>query len=158
LLGLVAGAFVVDFIQDWLRRRRTAGLGREVEQQGISFRIRLDRVKVWGSGWTDLKGGMALIVRTDTFEVSCPTPLFRVIFAMEYHFRAAETTIEVSGSPSFIRKQAWIVVTGQHGGKRTELAIASEMHLYDAWVALARVGAVPVGPPPPVPHVKGLRS
>jgi hypothetical protein len=157
LLGLVAGVFAVVLIQDRLGRRRSATLRHEVEQQGISFRMRLDRVKVMGSGWTDVKGGMALIVRADTFEVTCPTPLLRAIFAMEYYFRAAETTIEVSGSPSFIREHAWIVVTGQDGGKRTEIAMASEMHLYDAWVALVRAGTVPVGPPP-VPHAKGLRG
>lgn len=157
LLGLVVAVFAVAAVRTWLSHRGTVPLRRETEGQEITFQLRLDHVKVSG---TNVKGAMALIVRTDTFEVSAITVPFRAFFGMDYHFRAAETTIEIGEIPlfSFIQKRNWIIVRGQQGGKRTELAIASENHLYDAWVALVRVGAVPVGPPPPVPHVQGLRS
>ncbi len=69
---------------------------------------------------------MALTVRADTFEVSSVTPLIGIAFGMDYSFLARETTIEVSQSPSFVHKQDWIVVKGQQGGRRTELAVASE--------------------------------
>jgi hypothetical protein len=97
---------------------------------------------------------MALIVRTDTFEVSAITASFRAFFGMDYYFRAHDTTIEMGELPliSFIRKKNFIIVRGQQGNRRTELAINSENYLYDAWVALAlvRAGAVPIGPPPPI--------
>jgi len=91
---------------------------------------------------------MALTVRADTFEVSSVTPLIGIAFGMDYSFLARETTIEVSQSPSFVHKQDWIVVKGQQGGRRTELAVASEGHLPDAWAALVSAGAVPIGSPP----------
>jgi hypothetical protein len=100
---------------------------------------------------------MVLVVRGDTFEVCCTVPLFRVVSAMEYYFRARETTIEVSGVPSFMRKVDWILIRGQQRGKRTEIAVASQDYLYDAWVALVRAGAVPAGPPPPVSRLGPLR-
>jgi hypothetical protein len=95
---------------------------------------------------------MALIVRTDTFEVSAITASFRAFFGMDYHFRARDTTIELAELPliSFIRKKNFILVRGQQGNRKTELAINSENYLYDAWVALVRAGAVPIGPPPPI--------
>jgi hypothetical protein len=98
---------------------------------------------------------MALIVRTDTFEVTATTQLFQIIFGMEYYFRARDTTIEVGELPSFsfVGKKNWIIVRSQQGDRRTELAIASKNYLYDAWVALNRAGAVPLGPPPAIPSL-----
>ncbi len=151
LLGVVVVGLAVAIAQTSLRRRRTAALRGEAKGQVIAFQIRLDRVKVMGSGWTDLKGEMVLIVRADTFEVSAATPLLGIIFGMDYYFRAPDTTIEVSESPSFLKKGSWIVVRGKQGTSRTELAITSENHLYDAWAALVRAGAVPIGSPPPIP-------
>jgi hypothetical protein len=104
-----------------------------------------------GSGWTDLKGEMVLIVHDDTFEISAATPLLGTIFGMDYYFRAPDTTIEVSEFSSFLKKRPWIAVRGKQGTSRTELAITNENHLYDAWAALVRAGAVPIGSPPPIP-------
>ena len=84
---------------------------------------------------------MVLIVRADTFEISAATPLLGIIFGMEYYFRAPDTTIEISELPSFLKKRLWIVVRGNQGTSRTELAITNESHLYDAWAALVRAGA-----------------
>jgi hypothetical protein len=151
LLGVVVVGLAVAIAQTSLRHRRTAALRKEAKGQAIAFQIRLDHVRVMGSGWTDLKGEMVLIVRADAFEVSATTPLLGTIFGMDYYFRAPDTTIEVSESPSFLKKRLWIVVSGKQGTSRTELAITSENHLYDAWAAFVRAGVVPIGSPPPIP-------
>jgi len=152
-LGVVLSGMAVGAIRTWLIYRRTVPLRLEAMGQEITFRLRLDRVKVYGSGWTDLKGATALIVRADTFEVSAITVPCRAFFGMEYYFRARDTTIEMGELPlvSFILKKTWIIVRGLHGNRRIELALNSENYLYDAWVALVRAGAVPVGPPPAIP-------
>jgi hypothetical protein len=152
LLGLVVVIFVGAGVRTWRDHRATVPLSRETEGQEITFQLRLDHVKVWGSGWATANGAMALIVRTDTFEVSAITASFRAFFGMDYHFRARDTTIELAELPliSFIRKKNFIIVRGQQGNRKTELAINSENYLYDAWVALVRAGAVPIGPPPPI--------
>ncbi len=155
-LGLVLTVLTVAVVGTQLRRRKNVPLRQQVEGQEITFRLRLDNVRELGkSGSTDVKGGMALIVRTDTFEVTAITPLFQIIFGMEYYFRARDATIEVGVLPSFsfVRKKNWIIVRSQQGGRRTELAIASKNYLYDAWVALARAGAVPLGAPPAIPSL-----
>jgi hypothetical protein len=150
LLGIVVIGFVIIGVRTWRRNHGAVLLRRETGAQEVTFQLRLDHAKAMGSGWTDLKGEMALIVRTDTFEVSATVPLFRAIFPMDYYFRARDTTIEVGELPAFIQKMNWIVVRGQQGGMKVEVAFASRNHLYDAWVALVRAGAVPIGPPPPI--------
>jgi hypothetical protein len=155
-LALVLTGITVVVVRTQLERRDNVPLRQEAERQEITFRLRLDRVRVfekWGAA--DAKGsGMALIVRTDTFEVTATTPLFRSVFGMEYHFRARDTTIEMGELPKlalFDGKKTWILIRGQPGGGITGLAIASKDYQYDAWVALVRAGAVPIGPPPAIP-------
>lgn len=151
LLGFGIVVVVVGSVRTWLAHRGVVALRRETGGEEITFQLRLDHVKAVGrSGSSSLRGAMTLIVRTDTFEVSAITTPFRAFLGMDYYFRARDTTIEVSEYPSFVQKMDWIVVRGQQGGMRAELAIASENYLYDAWVALVRAGAVPLGPPPPI--------
>jgi len=154
-LALVLTVLTISVVRMQLGRRDSVPLRREAEGQEITFRLRLDNVRVFEkSGAADARGGMALIVRTDTFEVTATTQLFRSIFGMEYYFRARDTTIEMGELPPlslFGGKKAWILVRGQRGSRTTGLAIASKNYMYDAWVALVGAGAVPIGPPPPMP-------
>ena len=149
-LAVFVALLVVVAVQTRRTHRDTIPLRREAERQDISFQLRLDHVKVDGA---NAKGAMALTVRTDTFEVSALTPALRA-FGLDCYFRAAETTIELGEIPlvSYIRKRTWIIVRSQQGRRKTEVALASDNHLYDAWVALVRAGATPLGPPPPVPR------
>ncbi len=133
-----------------LRRRREAPLRREIRAQSITFRTELGHVKTMTSRgwWTGPYGLIELIVRTDGFEVSSAIPPVRVALGLEYYFRACDTTIEVSQLPSGVYKRDWIVIKGQQLDKEVQLAIAQKSSLHEAWNALARAGAVPIGPPP----------
>jgi hypothetical protein len=155
-LALVLTVITVAVVRTQLERRDNVPLSREAQGQEITFRLRLDNVRVFEkSGASDVKNvGMVLVVRADTFEVSATTPLFRSIFGLDYCFRARDTTIEMGELPPvalFGQKMAWILVRGQRAGPTTALALASKDYMYDAWVALVRAGAVPIGPPPPIP-------
>jgi hypothetical protein len=153
--GLVLTLLAVVAVRTWLSYRSTVPLRRETAGQEITFEIRLDHVKVFGSGWTDVKGAMVLIVRTDTFEVSAVAVPFKAFFGMDYYFRARDTTIELGELPSisYFLKKTWLIIKGQSGNRKLELAFNSENSVYDVWVALIRAGATPIGSPPPIPSV-----
>ena len=153
----VAAGFVFIYGRIWFRRHREAPLRREVRTRNVTFGTVLDRVKVSDSGgwpkWVEVSAPMGLFVRGDAIEVSSSVAPLRVVMGLEYYLPAAETSIEMSRSPSRIRRKDWIVLTGRQGGKDIQVAITTTNHhaLLQAWNALFTAGAIPAGLPPQVP-------
>ncbi len=89
----------------------------------------------------------------DAIEVSSSVAPLRVVMGLEYYFPAAQTSIELSRSPSLIYRGDWIVLTGRQAGKDIQVAITTmnDYTLLDAWNALVGAGAIPAGLPPQVP-------
>ena len=102
------------------------------------------------SGWSrKTLGGMELIVRTDAIQLSLVFPALGGFLGSEWHFKAPQTTIEVSQAPSLrIYPRTWIVLRGRQLDKEAEVAVSPRDHLREAWDALVTGGATPVGPPP----------
>ena len=160
----VAAIFAVGFGLVWLQRRREAPLRREVRAQGVTFRTPVQVKEKSGNRWDQVfRMDVDLIVRVDAFEISFDFTPFRVIFGWEYYIKANEVSIKVSRLPSSgIHQREWIIVKWLQSGKETQLAIASKYKFRDAWDALVRAGAVPIGPPPQeknlIPRLASLLS
>ena len=152
----VAAGFVLIYGRIWFRRHREAPLRREIRTRDVTFRAVLDRVKVSEPGrrtWAGVTAPMDLLVRGDAIEVSSTVAPVRVVMGLEYYFPAAQTSIELSRSPSLIYRGDWIVLTGRQAGKDIQVAITTmnDSALVDAWNALAGAGAIPAGLPPQAP-------
>lgn len=102
----VAAGFVFIYGRIWFRRHREAPLRWEIRTRDVTFRTVLERVKVSDSGgwpkWAGVSAPMGLLVRGDAIEVSSSVAPLRVVMGLEYYFPAAETSIELSRSPSLI--------------------------------------------------------
>jgi hypothetical protein len=154
----VAVGFAVIFGRIWLRRHREAPLRREIRTRDVTFRTVLDRVKASDPGgrakWVEVSAPMSLLVRGDAIEVSSSAAPLRVVMGLEYYFPAAETSVELSRSPSLlIYRRDWIVLTRRQAGKDIQVAITTmnDSTLVEAWNALVNAGAIPAGLPPRVP-------
>ena len=72
---------------------------------------------------------------------------------LEYYFPAAETSIELSRSPSLIYRGTGLSSRAGQAGKDIQVAIKTmnDYTLLAAWNALVTAGAIPAGLPPQVP-------
>ena len=138
---LIIGGVVYMFMRRNGERARNAPLRREIEAQ-VCFETILYRASILGTGgfggtrgqWIPLRGPKRLTVGTDAFTVSAPQAL------REFVFRGRESSIAFSQVPSRLVVRDWIVITGQAGGRRAQLAITQD-NLPDVWHALAGTGA-----------------
>ncbi len=153
----VAAGLVFIYGRIWSRRHRQAPLQREIRTRDVTFRAVLDRVKVSEPGrrptWAGVTAPMDLLVRGDAIEVSSAVAPVRVVMGLECYFPAAQTSIELSRSPSLIYRGDWIVLTGRQAGRDIQVAITTmnDCAPLDAWNALVGAGAIPAGLPPRVP-------
>ncbi len=124
---------------------RTAPLRREIQAQ-VCFATTLDRASLLGTlgfggtggRWIRLQGTKRLTVGTSAFMVSAPQAL------REFAFRGCESSIAFSRMPSRLVDRDWIVITGQSGGRKVQLAITNR-NLPEVWQALERAGAAVAG-------------
>jgi hypothetical protein len=117
-------------------RGKNAELRGEIEAQA-RFAVTLDRARIHrsgGRGWLPVQGPVQLIVGTDSFIFSAPRAFG------DCAFRGSECSIKVSRAPVRFGGRDWIIVTGQDGGRRVQLAI-SHRDLMNVWQALAATGA-----------------
>jgi len=133
-------AIVYLFVRRNRERDGNAALRNEIEA-GVSFRARLDRASVLGTGgfggtrgmWIPLRGPKRLTVGADGFVVSAPQAL------REFVFTGRDSSIAVSRAPSRIVSRDWIVITWQEGDRQLGLAITKD-NLPEVWQALAGTG------------------
>ena len=150
----VAAGLVFIYGRIWSRRHREAPLRREIRARDVSFRMIPDQVRVSDPGgwpkWAGVSAPMSLFVKGDAIEVSSTVAALRVVMGLEYYFPAAETSIELSRSPSRIFRRDWIVLTGRQAGKDIQVAVTTtdRSSLVEAWSALVAAGAIPAGLPP----------
>jgi hypothetical protein len=132
--------FVYLFVRRNRERTRNAPLRHEIEAR-VSFRTRLDRASVLGTGgfggtrgmWIPLQGPKQLVVGTDAFMVSAPQALREIVFT------GYESSIALSQAPSRVAVRDWIIITGQTGGRQVRLAIARD-NMPELWQVLAGTG------------------
>jgi hypothetical protein len=127
------------------RARERAGNAplRNAIEARVSFRTRLDRASILGTGgfrgtrgvWVPLRGPKRLVVGTDAFMVCAPQALREIVFI------GYESSIALSQAPSRVANRDWIIITtGQAGGRQIRLAITRD-NLQEIWQALAGTGA-----------------
>lgn len=152
----VAAGFAVIYGRIWLRRYREAPLRRMTRARDMTFKAIPDKVAVSGSGgllkWAAVNAPMSLSVRGDAIEISSTVAPLRVVMGLEYYFPAAETSIELSRSPSPASRRNGIVLTRRQSRKDIQVAITitDDHTLLEAWNAFVTAGAIPAGPPPQV--------
>ena len=153
-VAVVAGLMFI-FGQVWFKRYRETGLRREIRAQSITFKTRVDYIKVMGAGPLEqgreeivpgFTNQLQLVVRGDAIEISSAIALVRAILGLEYYFRAHETSVElyrilprIYGRDSPAR----IVVRGWQGDKQIQVVIVKKHDLQVTWNALVSAGAVP---------------
>jgi hypothetical protein len=141
---VVIAAILCGWVYLVVRRKReragNAPLRNAIEAR-VSFRTRLDRASVLGSGgfggtrgvWIPLRGPKRLVVGTDAFMVSAPQALRDIVFT------GYESSVALSQAPSRVADRDWIVITGRAGGRLVQLAITRD-NLPEVWQALAGTG------------------
>ena len=148
-VALFVVAMAGSFVRGWYRN---TPLRREMRTRPITFRTDQVWVRFPASPWREsgtAVRGMELIIRGDMFRVGAPFGL-----GLNYYFRAAETTIELSRNPLRIYgltgRREWIVVRGRQLDREVRLAMTKRYFLEDVWNALLGAGAVPTsaGPTP----------
>jgi hypothetical protein len=150
--GTLALAFAAVGGHAWVRRRRDAGLRREVRARPfITFQARVDAKQDFVGMDLPVRGKLDLIVRGDVFEISHPIAPARFIFGQEWYFIARETTVEVYRTLG----RDWILVERRSPpamivgtlGRSTRVSIRRRNMNPAIWDALIRAGARPVGAP-----------
>lgn len=133
------------------RRHQTSNLRHAIEFEKVVFRTRVHvKVRLATGDWS-LKtlSGMELVVRDDAFQVTMIHSGIGGFLGSEWYFRAADSTIETTRWRILgVYPMAWIVIRdlGSRGG--TSIAISTRYQLIEAWNALIRAGAQPLGLPP----------
>jgi hypothetical protein len=138
---LIVGGWVYMFKRRSRERGRNARLRAEIEAQRC-FEAVFYRASILGTGgfvgtrgyWIPLRGRKRLIVGSDAFMVSAPQAL------REFVFTGRESSIAITRMPSRLADRDWIVIAGQAGDRRVQLAITQD-NLLEAWQALAGTGA-----------------
>ena len=143
-----AGAivFATALAKTQRRRAKTKPLRRAVLDQNIVYRTRVDAKYVTNIGSWSIKtlGGMELIVRTNTFQVSLVFPVLGGWLGSEWYFKSDETKIEWSSAPSHrILDRNWIIIRGTENGNPVEVAVWKRDTQDVIWGALVTSGALP---------------
>jgi hypothetical protein len=153
LIAIVIVVLVSVIVKVQVHRRRTKVRRTSVEAQKVTYEAPVDVKVIVNSGAWSRKtlGGMELIVREDSFQVTLFGPALGGILGSEWYFVARETTVEVSDVPSpSVSSRNWMVITEREADKEVKLAVATkaDMSLSELWNALTLVGAQAISLPP----------
>jgi hypothetical protein len=128
------------------KRTKNSPLRRQVLDQRIVFRTRVNVKYLTDVGSWSIKtlGGMVLIVRENTFQVSLIFPALGALLGSGWYFNSEETTVGQSKAPSHnILDRNWIILRNADHGRHTELAVWSKDYHDAIWNALLVSGARP---------------
>lgn len=128
----------------WVRRHREEPLRREIRAQPLTFRspVRVN-ADLFGM-MAGMNGNPYLNVHGDGFEIAGTMPLSRLVFGMDYCYRAQDTIIQVIESGPF----ECIEITGHPTGSAVRTRVRHRSMNRQLWDSLVAVGAHPVGQPP----------
>lgn len=144
----LAGMFGALATLAWVRRRREEALRRTIQAQPLTFRSPVKvNAEIFGM-MAAMNGRTYLNVHGNAFEIAGTVPLSRLVFGMDYCYRAQDTSIQVIASGPV----ECIEITGHPAGSAVRTRIRHRSMNRQCWDALVAIGAHPVGQPPGAPR------
>jgi hypothetical protein len=131
-------------VTSWSRQRREELPREELQSQPATFRSAVDVKANFLGTMVAARGPLYLVVYGDSFQVSHPFLLARLLFGQDYRYRAQDTAVEMV--PGVLHD--WIEISGQPADSAARIWIGRRKTNRQLWDALVDAGAHPVGLPP----------
>jgi hypothetical protein len=141
-----ASAIVLAATATSIQRKRSkiSPVRRQVLDQRVIFRTRVGvKYETNIGGWSiKTLGGMELIVRENSIQVSLKFPTLGALLGSEWYFHSRDTTIGQSPAPSHnLLDRNWIIIRSEDHGSHAAVAVWSKDNNDAVWNALLASGA-----------------
>jgi hypothetical protein len=137
LLLILGGAY--------LGRRQQEDVRQEAAKEAVVCTVPIVARKQLPNGsWSKTYNAMKLVVRESTIEITTVLPALGVLLGCDWHLRASELSMEVSGSLPGIHQREWVLLCGVETTVPMLIAVSAAEQTNEIWAALINAGVQPI--------------